>query len=148
LPKGQKAPAYAPWRRLIDGEAGVMVVVGPLAGSSWQALLSLPTASRPALWVVTELPLEANPPPAELLEAVARTRRLAVVEEHVAQGGVGQSLSSFLLERGVRVDIFRRLCAKGYPSGAYGSQAYLRRCSGLGPQSILEAAAALAAGLC
>ena len=148
LPKGQKAPTYAPWRRLLDGEAGVMVVVGPLAGSSWQALLPLEPAARPALWVVTELPLDANPPPPELLEAIARTKRVAVVEEHVAQGGVGQSFSSFLLERGIKVDVFRRLCAKGYPSGAYGSQAYLRRCSGLGPQSIVEAASALAAGVC
>jgi transketolase len=148
LPKGRKAPAYAPWRRLMDGEAGVMIVVGPLAGSSWQALLPLDEASRPALWVVTELPLEASPPPQELLEAMARTRRLAVVEEHVAQGGVGQSLCRFLLERGVGVDIFRHLCAKGYPSGTYGSQAFLRRCSGLGPQSIVEAASALAVGRC
>jgi transketolase len=148
LPKGRTAPAYAPWRRLMDGDAGVMIVVGPLAGSSWQALLSLDEASRPALWLITELPLEANPPPLELMQNVARTGRLAIVEEHVAQGGVGQAFCSLLLEQGVLVSVFRHLCAKGYPSGTYGSQAFLRRCSGLGPQSILEAASALAADLC
>jgi transketolase len=148
LPKGRKAPAYAPWRRLVDGDAGVMIVVGPLAGSSWQALLSLNEASRPALWLVTELPLDANPPPLELMQTVARTKRLAIVEEHVAQGGVGQAFCSLLLEQGIFVSVFRHLCAKGYPSGTYGSQAFLRRCSRLGPQSILEAASALAAGLC
>ena len=148
LPKGQRAPAYAPWRRLMDGDAGVMIVVGPLAGSSWQTLLSLDEKFRPALWLVTELPLDANPPPVELLKAVERTKRLAIVEEHVAQGSVGQSFCSLLLERGVSVSVFRHLCAKGYPTGTYGSQAFLRRSSGLGPQSILEAASALATGLC
>ena len=148
LPKGRQAPAYAPWRLLLDGEAGVMVVVGPLAGSSWQALMSLDQKSRPALWLVTELPLAANPPPLELMQTLAQTERLAIVEEHVAQGGLGQSFCSLLLAQGVHVKVFRHLCAKGYPSGTYGSQAFLRRCSGLGPQSILEAASALAAGLC
>jgi len=148
LPKGHKAPAYAPWRRLLDGEAGVMLVVGPLAGSSWQALLALDKGARPALWLVSELPLDANLPPLELLQAVARTRRLAVVEEHVAQGGVGQAFCRLLFEQGIAVDRFRHLFAKGYPSGTYGSQAFLRRSSGLGPQSILETASALAAAAC
>jgi transketolase len=147
LPKGRKAPEYAPWRRLMDGEAGVMIVVGPLAGSTWQALLSLDEQSRPALWVVTELPLNANPPPPELMQTIARTERLAIVEEHVAQGGVGQSFCGLLLEQGVRIDVYKHLCAKGYPSGTYGSQTFLRRSSGLGPHSILEAASALAADL-
>jgi transketolase len=148
LPKGQKAPPYAPWRRLMDGDAGVMIVVGPLAGSSWQALLPLAKELRPTLWVVTELPLEANPPPTELLQAIERTKRLAIVEEHVAQGGVGQAFGALLMERAIAVQTFRHLCAKGYPSGTYGSQAFLRRCSGLGPSSILEAASALANSRC
>ena len=66
-----------------------MIVVGPLAGASWGALRRLDRAIRPALWVVSELPIEANPPPSELIGALRRTRRLAVVEEHVAHGGVG-----------------------------------------------------------
>ena len=103
LPQGETPPTYAPWRHLIDGEAGVMIVVGPLAGSCWQALLSLHEKSRPALWVVTELPLTTNPPPTQLLSAVARTKRLAVVEEHVAHGSLGQSLCPWLLEHGVGI---------------------------------------------
>ena len=146
LPKGQIAPRYSPWRQLMDGRAGVMVAVGPLAGSSWQALLTLDEATRPALWVVTELPLDANPPPSELLQAVARTRRLIIAEEHVAQGGVGQSFCRLLMERGITVINFQHLCAKGYPSGTYGSQAFLRQNSGLGVQSIISAATALAVG--
>ena len=93
-------PAYAPWRRLLDGDAGVMIAVGPLAGSSWGVLRRLDKASRPALWVVSELPIEANAPPSELIDALRRTRRLAVVEEHVAHGGVGQAMCRWVIDVG------------------------------------------------
>ena len=65
-PEGEVVPDYAPWRRLLDGGAGVMIAVGPLAGSAWGVLRRLDPASRPALWAVSELPIEANPPPLEL----------------------------------------------------------------------------------
>ena len=48
-------PPYAPWRRLQDGQAGVIVVVGPIAGGLWRASRNLPPKRRPALWVVSEL---------------------------------------------------------------------------------------------
>ncbi len=72
-PSGEAAPAYAPWRRLLDGDAGVMIVVGPLAGSSWGVLRQFDRANRPALWVVSELPIEANAPPSELTDALKRS---------------------------------------------------------------------------
>ena len=120
-------PAYAPWRRLLDGDAGVMIAVGPLAGSSWGVLRQLDQASRPALWVVSELPIEANPPPSELTDALRRTRRLAVVEEHVAHGGVGQAMCRWVIEAGIGLDRFRHLHALARPGLTYGSQAFLRR---------------------
>src|SRR5258708_30491326 len=83
-PEGEVVGAYAPWGRLLDGRAGVMIAVGPLAGSAWGVLRQFDPASRPAVWAVSELPIEANPPPLELTDALSRTRRLAVVEEHVA----------------------------------------------------------------
>jgi transketolase len=144
LPPGEIAPAYAPWRRLLDGDGGVMVVVGPLAGPAWSVLRLLDPDSRPDLWVVSELPLEAVPPPPALVERLQRTRRLAVVEEHVAQGGVGQAMCRWVVQSGIGLDRFRQLCATGYPSGTYGSQAFHRRCSGLDPESIANTAVALA----
>src|SRR6202021_542926 len=62
-PEGEIVPAYAPWRRLLDGRAGVMIAVGPLAGSAWGVLRQFDPASRPALWAVSELPIGANPRP-------------------------------------------------------------------------------------
>jgi transketolase len=144
LPKGETAPAYAPWRQLQSGTDGVMIVVGPLAGSAWETVRDLDRGKRPELWVVCELPLAHNPPPPALREALQRTRRLAVIEEHVAQGGFGQQLALWLVQNGVSLESFDHLSAQGYPSETYGSQAFLRASSGLGPKGIRAAAAALA----
>ncbi len=89
-------PPYAPWRRLQDGQAGVIVVVGPIAGGLWRASRDLPSRRRPALWVVSELggqrasmaPPET--PPEALLDAIANAPALGVAEEHIAHGGFGE----------------------------------------------------------
>ena len=143
-PKDELVPTYAPWRRLLDGDAGVMIAVGPLAGSSWDVLRQLDKANRPALWVVSELPIEANAPPSELTDALRRTRRLAVVEEHVAHGGVGQAMCHWAIEAGIGLDRFRHLHAQGHPGSTYGSQAFLRRRSHLDAEGIALAANSLA----
>ena len=145
LPAGETAPDYAPWRLLREGAAGIMIVVGPLAGPAWGALRELDPATSPALWALTELPIDRNPPPVALVDALKATRRLVVVEEHVAQGGVGQQMAHWTLQNGIVLDHFQHLHALGYPTGTYGSQAFLRRGSGLDPASIANAAQMLAA---
>jgi transketolase len=140
LPENETAPAYAPWRLLLDGHRGVMVAVGPLAGTAWRALRELTPNARPSLWAVTELPIGTNPPPPLVVESLMRTPRLAVAEEHVAQGGVGQQLCYWAVENGIRLDRFRHLTALGYPGGTYGSQAFHRKASHLDPQGMADAA--------
>jgi transketolase len=121
-----------------------MIAVGPLAGSAWGVLRQLDPASRPALWAVSELPIEANPPPSELTDALRRTRRLAVVEEHVAPGGVGQAMCRWVIEAEIGLDRFQHLHATPRPGSTYGSQVFLRRRSGLDPEGIALAAKTLA----
>jgi transketolase len=143
-PEGEVVPDYAPWRRLLDGGSGVMIAVGPLAGSAWGVLRRFDPSSRPALWAVSELPIEANPPPVALTNAVRQTRRLAVVEEHVAHGGVGQAMCRWVVGAGIGLDRFRHLHASDRPESTYGSQAFLRRRNGLDPEGIALAAKTLA----
>lgn len=138
-------PDYAPWRRLTDGPGPVVVGVGPLAGVAWAALDGTDHSHRPQLWALSELPVWRCPPPLELVDALRGGRALCVVEEHVAQAGVGQALVTWCLEQGVAIKGFRHLAAAGYPSGTYGSQAFHRRESGLDEFSIREAALSLAA---
>ncbi|KMO35128.1 transketolase family protein [Methylobacterium aquaticum] len=134
LPAGCTAPPYAPWRRLREGSGPVIVAVGPMAGVAWSALMS-EAEDGPELWAVSELPLAMSPPPPAFVQALAG-RKLCVVEEHVAQGGLGQALAAWCLETGIAVAGFRPVTAAGYPSGTYGSQGFHRRESGLDPDAL------------
>lgn len=136
-PQGAALPEYAPWRKLVDGAGPVILAVGPIAGGIWDYIVKMVSNERPALWVVSELPLEKYPPPKELIADINISRRLIIVEEHVAHGGVGQMMAAWLLGAGCpALKSFDHLCAKGYPSGLYGSQTFHRRECGLDPSSV------------
>jgi transketolase len=143
-PRGEAVPAYAPWRRLLNGSAGVMVAVGPLAGSAWSVLRDMPQEERPALWAVCELPLGAAPPPEEFCSALHRSSALAVVEEHVAHGGLGQAICLWAMNEDLVPQKFLHLCASNAPRATYGSQIFMRKQAGLDPASIAAAAVLLA----
>lgn len=134
-PKNATVPPYAPWRKLQDGPGWVLVVTGSLAGSLWGAVRDLEGARRPSLWLLSELPVRQLDE--EFRADLARSRRLLVVEEHVAHGGVAQSLASLLLESGKAPERFASRSAQGYLSGRYGSQKFHRRECGLDPAAIL-----------
>ena len=137
--KGFKLPAYAPWRRLLSGGGDTLLVAGPLVGSIWEAAAALDEASRPSVWVVTELPVTPALIPAEFLEDLRRSRALVVAEEHVAQGGVGQALAHALALMGKLPKSFSHRHAQGYVSGRYGSQNFHRKECGLDPAGVLAA---------
>ncbi len=136
-PKNAVLPAYAPWRRLLAGRGPALVIVGPLAGGILAAAMDRPDQIRPALWVLSELPLLPDEIPPALLDDIQRSGHLVVVEEHVIEGGVGQALAHALLLCGAAPKRFSHRYALGYPSGFYGSQNYHRKECGLDPQSII-----------
>jgi transketolase len=135
-PDGFAVPAYAPWRRLLDGRGWVVLVTGTLAGGIWEAVRQIHEERRPALWLLSELPLDRIPD--AFLADLARSHRLLVVEEHVAQGGVGQMIAATLMMGGQAPEHFAMCSAKGYVSGQYGSQKFHRRECGLDPASIVQ----------
>jgi transketolase len=128
---------YQPWRRLLPGHTGVLLAVGPLAGGLVNALCSLAESKRPELWVLTEFPLEKNLIPVEFTERVQAEGRLAIVEEHVAHGGLGQMMAYTLLKRGITLKHFDHFCAQGYRSGTYGSQKFHRKENAIDAQSVI-----------
>jgi transketolase len=135
-PAGVAVPEYAPWRKLVDGRGWVVLVTGPLVGSIWEAVRQLDGASRPSLWLVTELP--PGEPSAEFLDDLARSRPLLVVEEHVSQGGVASMIAKTLLERGLGPEQFASRLAGAYAPGRYGSQQFHRRECGLDPAAVVD----------
>jgi transketolase len=135
-PKGFLVPPYAPWRQLSHGPGGVVIVVGPLAGSYLSAIQALPDSLRPNLWVVSELPLSRNPLPQELLNQLGK--RLIVAEEHVARGSFGSELALYMAQEGVVAKKFVHLCARSHIYDSYGSQNFLREKSGLTAQDLIS----------
>ena len=136
-PKQYVIPGYAPWRQLTHGKGAVVIVAGPLAGTYIEVFESMHIEIRPNLWVVSELPIEQNPVPAELLEQLESSKSLLVVEEHVRRGGVASELLLNFADKGVALTNFRHHYAVAHHFGRYGSQAFLRKQSGLDTDSIV-----------
>lgn len=136
-PKEFTPPAYAPWRQLLTGGGPLLIACGPLAGAYHSAWSALPEATRPQVWALAELPVDA-PLPAELQVEIQKRGKLAVAEEHVAQGGAAASLLLWLASLGGPLPAVKVFAAKGYLSGTYGSQVFHRKESGLDPESVLK----------
>jgi transketolase len=136
-PKNFELPLYSSWRRLLRGKGATMLIVGPLAGGILEAAEHLEDAHRPNIWVLTELPIEANKIPQDFLDDLHQSGHLFIAEEHIAHGGVGQMIARCLLEMGQAPPKFTHRHALGYVSGLYGSQIFHRRECGLDPNSII-----------
>ena len=119
---------YAPWRKLRSGNGPVIVTLGALSGSTYEAVKDLDID----FWVVTELPIIPEDIPD------FRGRSVWVVEEHIAQGSFGHMLAAHLLQKIYRLFEFRHFCAKGYPSHTYGSQNFHRKECGIDAAFIRE----------
>jgi transketolase len=136
-PKNWILPSYAPWRKLLPGDTGVFIIVGPGAGGLLAAMAQLAEAERPEIWVATDLPFRMDLIPSCCIQKIHETGNLFVLEEHVAQGGAGQMLAHLLLKEGVPPRTFRHFHAEGYRSGLYGSQAFHRVENGLDAANVL-----------
>jgi transketolase len=134
LPAGMLLPQFAPVRRLVKGAKITVAALGP-------AVLNVLNAVGPEnkisadIFVVSEIPFEGRCD--ELFKSISATGKLLMVEEHVKRGGMGESLSLMLLDKGISAGV-RHLHAAGYPGGTYGSQSYHQKISGLDPESILK----------
>ncbi len=142
-PAGYVPPSFEAWRQLTHGGGPSMVVVGPLVGTYLQLLQDMPETSRPNLWVVGLLPLEHYQPPPAFLQQLANSGALLAVEEHVARGSFASELLLHLASDGLAPRRFRHLCARAARFERYGSQGWLRRQSGLDPESVVAAIAQL-----
>ena len=60
-PKAWTTPPFSPWRKLVSGEGGTLIAIGPLAGSLWAACAEKPESTRPNLWCLSQLPLSKLP---------------------------------------------------------------------------------------
>ncbi|OGR02802.1 MAG: transketolase [Deltaproteobacteria bacterium RIFOXYD12_FULL_53_23] len=139
MPVEAVLPDYAPWRELLSGESGNIVVVGPVVGQVYQAVQSVMAKKGGSfgLWVLTELPVPEIPQ--GLRESIVQhpEKPLIIVEEHVAHGGVGMAICHLLAKLGASPRNFRHLHAAGYLKGSgYGTQQFHRKQSGIDAESV------------
>ncbi len=142
-PAGVPRPAYEPFRCIEEGATGLILAMGTLAGSIWEAILEMPESSRPALWCCSRLPYQTGDFPEVLLRKAALAPWTLVVEEHVAEGGLGGRFARAALETGIVPRRFVHRHALGYPGSCYGSQEYHRPDCGLNIASLRECAMSL-----
>jgi transketolase len=133
---GLVIPEYSAFRKLMSGNLGILLVCGSIAGQLLQEFSGDNPNERPSIWIITELPFENLP--ADILEEISKTKTLGVVEEHVANGGLGGMVATYLLKHTIKIERFFNLTAQGYISGYSGSQKFFRKESGLTKQNILK----------
>lgn len=138
MPSGLKVPDYLPWRQLTKGGGLPVIVSGPIAGTYIESFNKLAEEIRPNLWIITELPVETNPMPEELIQQISTAHGVAVIEEHVKRGGLGSELALILLEKKIEIKRFHHFHARSHDYGRYGSQEFLRKKSGLDPINVLQ----------
>lgn len=118
--------AWAPFRRVSEGDSLVVACMGPVIENVIATLQQLP-ARTVDLWCVGEFSITELPH--DFTQAVQKTRKVLIVEEHYQSGGLAENLAPYLLRCG-QID-FDSVCAKGYPSGRYGSQKWHQAENGL-----------------
>ncbi len=124
LAKKSDKISYAPWRKILEGDLGVLIICGSIASNFLHDFISQNKSVRPTIWLVCELSKNLELP--QNLAAEIHNQKLCVLEEHVAQGGIGQMISSLILQQKIVPKSFSHLHAQGYVSGFYGSQNFHR----------------------
>ncbi len=128
--------SYAPWRKLLNGKKGIAILCGAIASDILIELRNIEETERPTVWVVCELSKNIELP--SNLRTELQNQSLCIVEEHVAQSGVGQITASLILQDNIVLKSFSHLHAQGYVSGFYGSQNFHRQESGLTHREIMK----------
>jgi transketolase len=131
-------PKYEVWRQLTIGEGPVIIVTGPIATTYIETFEALDKKKRPNLWILGELPILEDSLPKILIEQINLTQNLFVIEEHVAQGGIGSQISLVLIKSNISVKSFTHLYATSHHYDKSGSQKYLRKKSGIDLNNVLS----------
>lgn len=132
-----KLPPYAACRRVIKGKKITVMVLGSMIGTVLKTYLKLNQKYQKAvdLWTVSELPFTT---PTGLINSIKGTRTLCVIEEHVSIGGLGQYISSWILQKKLPLKDFCHLFARPERSKKYGDRDFYLKQTALDPASIVK----------
>jgi len=116
---------------IFDPEDAEMTVIalGPIINNVLSAIENTDSKNKIALFSAVKIPFDKMND--KFISSIRKTKKLLVVEEHVARGGFGEYIALDLLNRDIHFDKFQSLCAMYYPNGLYGNQGYHQVQSGL-----------------
>lgn len=129
---------FAPWRKVLEGEAVVVLTLGPLAAVAMKTAALLSDDMRPLVWRCAQLPLQIETMPDELLHALKHAEAVIVMEEHAPIGALGDGIARLCMSHGILLRRFRHLHAESYPTHSFGSQCYHREHFGLEENRLAE----------
>ncbi|MBC7381647.1 MAG: transketolase [Bacteroidia bacterium] len=130
--------SFGAWRKLADGDAGVIIGIGPVVLNT--VVFNETLQLNLAIWAIGILPFDAIPE--ACMEQINQTGRVLIIEEHFAAGGLGEMMAMQLLKHPgiLNKNIhFESLSAQGYPSGNYGDQQWHQEENSLGGKSLEKA---------
>lgn len=114
-----------------------IIVLGPLVSNVLEALEHTGRQSKADVFTVVNFPIADLSE--EVRNSIGRSRKVMVVEEHVAQGGLAQAVAFKLALHNLSTQRFVSLHARGYPSWTYGDQHFHQQESGLDTDGISRA---------
>jgi transketolase len=135
LPTSHQLTNYGAAPSAINSKARLTVLAqGPVSVNAFDGIKLSGYTHLIDVFVVNRMPLQHLPE--DIIASIRSTNNVLVIEEHIATGGLGQSVASAALNKGLNINKFNSLKAEGYPDGLYGSQAYHQGRSGLDAESI------------
>jgi transketolase len=126
--------SWSPIERIMTGRDLVVIGMGPVIGNVIKATSTICDRSFD-VWVVREP--SCSHLPDELLDSVRNIKKVFIIEEHYAAGGLAESLAIPLLKLGLPLEL-KHFFAKGYPSKLYGSQSWHQVESGLDGEELVQ----------
>lgn len=144
LRMGLGKPAPAPLVQLdafravhqCDEPRQTLIAMGPLVNNVLEAMQLSGASRKTDLFTAVRFPF--NSIPETLIESIRKSKRIILLEEHVAQGGLAQQFLYHFTKLNIATDRILTLHAQGYPGQLYGDQAFHQKQSGLDVQSIVH----------
>lgn len=120
-----------------NNDPGLTIISqGPVSNNVIDALFENIFSEQIELFIVNKMPLLMLPD--EIKRSVQLSKNILTIEEHVSVGGLGSSIALKTNEASLKLNKFKSLHAKGYPSMLYGNQNYHLEESGLSSHQISE----------
>jgi transketolase len=119
-------PPFAQWRKLKDGNKGVVIGTGPVV----ENICNSEFAKDLEIWIVSIFPITDLPP--ALVHSANSKRKVIIIEEHTGECGLRETISYHIMNHLTTPIKILSLSANGYPSGRYGDQKWHQQENGLG----------------